>query len=86
MGRACRWGETDMPGRIAALMMKELVGLWKDSKTRFIILIPPLLQVMLFAYAATYDVTNVPLGIWNEDAARRGPNWCAASPARRRSA
>ncbi len=31
------------------------------------ILIPPLIQVMLFAYAATYDVTDVALGIWNED-------------------
>lgn len=54
--------------RIFALMAKELAGLWKDRKTRFVILIPPLIQVILFAYAATYDVTNVPLAIWNEDA------------------
>jgi ABC-2 type transport system permease protein len=53
--------------RILALLMKELSGLWKDPKTRFIILVPPLVQVLLFAYAATYDVTNVPLGVWNED-------------------
>ena len=25
------------------------------------------MQVALFAYAATYDVTNVPLGVWNDD-------------------
>src|SRR3954452_22619386 len=54
--------------RILALLAKELVGLWKDRKTRFVILIPPLLQVIVFAYAATYDVKDVPLGIWNEDA------------------
>ena len=54
--------------RIFALIMKELAGLWKDPKTRFIILVPPIMQVALFAYAATYDVTNVPLGIWNDDA------------------
>ncbi len=54
--------------RIFALILKELVGLWKDPKTRFIILVPPMIQVLLFAYAATYDVTNVPLGIWNDDA------------------
>src|ERR1019366_4542106 len=54
--------------RILALIMKELSALWKDPKTRFIILVPPLVQVVLFAYAATYDVTNVPLGIWNDDA------------------
>ena len=54
--------------RVLALIMKELVGLWKDPKTRFVILVPPVVQVVLFAYAATYDVTQVPLGIWNDDA------------------
>ena len=54
--------------RVLALLAKELAGLWKDRKTRFVILIPPLIQVFLFAYAATYDVTDVALGIWNEDA------------------
>jgi ABC-2 type transport system permease protein len=54
--------------RILALLAKELAGLWKDRKTRFVILIPPLIQVIVFAYAATYDVTDVALGIWNEDA------------------
>jgi ABC-2 type transport system permease protein len=54
--------------RILALLAKELAGLWKDRKTRFVILIPPLVQVMIFAYAATYDVKDVALGIWNEDA------------------
>jgi ABC-2 type transport system permease protein len=61
-----------MLGRIIALLMKELIGLWKDRKTRFIILVPPLLQVIVFAHAATYDVTAVPLGIWNEDAGAQG--------------
>ncbi|HEX3984063.1 MAG TPA: ABC transporter permease [Acidisoma sp.] len=57
--------------RILALMAKELAGLWKDRKTRFVILIPPLLQVFVFAYAATYDVSHVALGIWNEDAGQQ---------------
>lgn len=56
-----------MWGRIAALMLKELSGLWKDRKTRFVILIPPLVQVIVFAHAATYDVANLKLGVWNED-------------------
>lgn len=53
--------------RILALILKELAGLWKDRKTRFVILVPPLVQVVLFSYAATYDVTNVPIGVWNDD-------------------
>lgn len=56
-----------MLGRILALITKELMGLWKDRKTRFVILVPPLVQVLVFAYAATYDVKHVPLGLWNED-------------------
>ena len=54
--------------RVFALIMKELVGLWKDPKTRMVILVPPMVQVVIFAYAATYDVTHVPLGTWNDDA------------------
>ncbi len=53
--------------RVLALILKELVGLWKDPKTRFVILVPPMIQVAIFAYAATYDVTHVALGIWNDD-------------------
>jgi ABC-2 type transport system permease protein len=56
-----------MWGRILALILKELSGLWKDQKTRMVILVPPLVQVILFSYAATYDVTNLPIGIWNDD-------------------
>ena len=70
--------------RVFALIMKELAGLWKDPKTRMVILVPPLVQVILFAYAATYDVTNVPLGIWNEDAGAQSAELVrrfAASPA-----
>jgi len=54
--------------RILALLGKELSALWNDRKTRLVILMPPLIQVMIFANAAVYDVRNVPLGIWNEDA------------------
>jgi len=54
--------------RILALILKELTSLWSDKKTRYVLLIPPLIQVFIFANAANYDVTHVPLGIWNEDA------------------
>lgn len=53
--------------RIFALIMKELISLWADKKTRYVLLIPPLVQVVVFAYAANYDVKQVPLSVWNED-------------------
>ena len=70
--------------RILALIVKELVGLWKDPKTRVVILVPPLVQVVIFAYAASYDVTHVPLGIWNDDTGTQSAELVrrfAASPA-----
>jgi len=70
--------------RIIALIAKELVGLWKDPKTRLVILVPPLVQVVIFAYSASYDVTNVPLGIWNDDVGTQSAELVrrfAASPA-----
>jgi ABC-2 type transport system permease protein len=57
-----------MLARILALILKELTSLWSDKKTRYVLIIPPLIQVVLFANAATYDVTHVPLAVWNEDA------------------
>jgi ABC-2 type transport system permease protein len=53
--------------RILALVLKELTSLWKDPKTRAVLLVPPLVQVFIFSYAATFEVNNVPLAIWNED-------------------
>lgn len=53
--------------RIFALIMKELISLWADKKTRYVLLIPPLIQVVIFANAANYDVRQVPLSVWNED-------------------
>ncbi len=53
--------------RILALVLKELASLWKDPKSRAVLLAPPLVQVVIFAYAATFEVQNVPLAVWNED-------------------
>ncbi len=53
--------------RIFALVLKELTSLWKDPKTRAVLLVPPLMQVFIFSYAATFEVNNVPLAVWNED-------------------
>ena len=58
-----------MFARVVALILKELTTLWKDPKTRMVLLLPPLIQVGLFAYAATFDVSHAPLGVWNEDGA-----------------
>jgi ABC-2 type transport system permease protein len=52
---------------IVALIWKELLAVLKDPKSRISILLPPILQLFIFAFAATLDVKNVPIGILNRD-------------------
>ncbi len=53
--------------RIRALVVKEILAVWRDKKSRFILIIPPLLQLFIFSFAATLDVKNVPIGVVNYD-------------------
>lgn len=39
----------------------------KDPRSRFVIVVPPLVQLLIFSYAATFDLNNIPLAIYNED-------------------
>lgn len=54
-------------GRLIALVIKEFLTLLKDPKSRFVIIGPPLVQLIIFGYAATYDVTHIPLAVYDED-------------------
>ena len=56
-----------MPGRIFALVIKEFLALLKDKRSRLVLIIPPLIQLMVFGYAATFDLKNVPFAVYNED-------------------
>ena len=46
--------------RIVALTRKELLAVLKDPRARNALLLPPILQCLLFGYAATYDLNHVP--------------------------
>jgi ABC-2 type transport system permease protein len=53
--------------RIVALIIKELLAIWRDKKSRISILVPPVIQLLIFTFSATLDVKNVPIGILNRD-------------------
>jgi len=53
--------------RIYALIIKEFLALLKDSRSRIVVIVPPILQLLVFGYAATYDLTNIPFAVYNED-------------------
>jgi len=56
-----------MWGRIRALIIKEFLAVWKDKKSRTVIIVPPLIQLLVFGYAASFDVNHVATAIYNED-------------------
>jgi ABC-2 type transport system permease protein len=53
--------------RILALTRKELLAVLKDPRGRFTLLIPPILQCLLYGYVATYDLTDVPYAVLDQD-------------------
>lgn len=53
--------------RILALTIKEFLTLLKDKRSRMVIIVPPLIQLMVFGYAATFDLKHVPFAVFNED-------------------
>jgi ABC-2 type transport system permease protein len=54
--------------RILALTVKEFLALLKDKKSRLVVVVPPLIQLLVFGYAATFDLKDVPYAVYNEDA------------------
>lgn len=53
--------------RIYALLIKEFLSLVKDKKSRFVLIVPPLFQLFVFGYAASFDLNQAPIAVYNED-------------------
>ena len=53
--------------RIAELLVKEFLQLKRDRSARFRLLIPPIIQMVLFGYAATFEVFNVSTAVLDQD-------------------
>ncbi len=53
--------------RIAALTHKELLAVLKDPRSRFSIIIPPILQCLIYGYVATYDLNDVAYAVLDQD-------------------
>ncbi len=60
--------------RLYALIRKEFIQILRDPRTLMLVLVMPVMQLLLLGYAATNDVRNVPLAVFDQDhgvAARR---------------
>ncbi|ADW17635.1 ABC-2 type transporter [Desulfobulbus propionicus DSM 2032] len=56
-----------MGARLLALIIKEFLALFRDKKSRMAVIVPPILQLLVFGYAATFDLEDAKLAILNED-------------------
>ena len=54
-------------GRIAAIARKEFIHISRDWRMIVAVLIMPLFQLLLFAYAISFDVRNVPTVVYDAD-------------------
>src|SRR5690606_27435094 len=53
--------------RIAILIRKELIAVLKDPRSRIVLVMPVILQSLLFGYAATFDLDEVPYALLDTD-------------------
>lgn len=56
-----------MFGRIKALIRKELLSILRDPKSRILLVGPPLVQLFVFSFAATQEVKNVAIAVYDGD-------------------
>lgn len=53
--------------RLRAMVVKELWALLRDPRGRITLIVPPIIQLFVFGFAATLEVRNVELGIYDRD-------------------
>lgn len=59
-----------MKHRLFTLVRKEMQALLRDSQSRRLLIMPVILQLLLFPFAATLEVKNATLAIFNQDTGR----------------
>jgi len=53
--------------RIIAVLKKEFLQVFRDPRMKMIIFVSPVVQVLIFGYAATMDITNIPMAVYDVD-------------------
>ena len=53
--------------RLWTLILKELQGLWRDPQGRRLLIMPLVLQLLIFPFSTTLEVKNSTLAVYNQD-------------------
>jgi len=55
-----------MNTRLLSIIRKEFIQIFRDPRTLALILVMPIIQLFLLGYAATTDVKNVSIAVWDQ--------------------
>jgi ABC-2 type transport system permease protein len=72
-----------MLSRLKQMLIKEFIQVFRDKRTRFVLFVPPMVQLLIFGYAATYEIRHVPVAIVDYDHSQESRDFVsrlAASP------
>lgn len=53
--------------RILQMVIKEFIQVLRDRRARITLFVPPLIQTLIFGYAATYEIRHVPMAVLDYD-------------------
>ena len=56
-----------MFSRMNQMIIKEFIQVFRDKRTRFILIGPPIVQMLVFGYAATFEIHHVPTVVLDFD-------------------
>jgi hypothetical protein len=56
--------------RLRSIIRKEFIQIIRDPRTLMLVILIPIMQLLMMGYAATTDVRNVPLAIFDQDRLR----------------
>ncbi len=52
--------------RIRHIMFKEFIQVWRDRKLRFFLIVPPLVQLLMYGYVVNFDIKHVATAVFDE--------------------
>jgi len=53
--------------RLRHMLIKEFIQVFRDKRTRVLLFVPPLIQMLVFGYAATLEIKHLPVAIIDYD-------------------
>ena len=53
--------------RLKQMLIKEFIQVFRDKRTRFLLFGPPIIQMLIFGYAATFEIHHVPTVVLDLD-------------------